>query len=665
VKESTKSKKLLATEIDWKALSQVMLCARSADEREAILFRQGRGYFQLPSAGHELMAVLGAALNDEDVIFPYYRDRALLMARGVSLEALALDYFAKKDSSSQGRQMSSHFFAPEKNIMSVATPTGLQFLPAAGAAWAKKMAASKDIVVCSTGEATVRQGEFFESLAFALQEILPLLFVVEDNGYGVSTCTKDLTPLALKMLPEHCLSIEDRYDPLAFLEHIQHIIADIRQGNGPHILWLKCDRLMSHTSSDDQRLYRSAGEIRQMQLRDPLLKLKTHLIEQGIETEEQFHFRYQSIKEEVKTIYQQAYAADEPCLQLAKQQQFMHAEIKHHAHAFHQNKPYTMVSALNECLHDIFETVPDAVYFGEDVADPKGGVFGMTKGLSTAHPSRVFNSPLAEATIAGLASGLALQGKRPIIELQFVDFIGPAYNQIANQIATLFWRSGGKSPCPCVILAPCGGYINGAGPWHSQSGEGLLAHIPGLKLLMPSQAQSAADCLLSAIHDPDPVMILLPKKQFFNPYTPQPQDAKLRSLYLPHIAHQQRGDDVTIVTWGNGSELATNLLNKRNDLSADLFSIESLVPFDLETIRRSVKKTGRLLIVQEDNEICSFGEHIIAKLLLDADVMDSLFTPPQLVTRANLHVPFNPHLAAAILPNEDTLNSAISNLMEA
>ena len=326
-----------------------------------------------------------------------------------------------------------------------------------------------------------------------------------------------------------------------------------------------------------------------------------------------------------------------------------------------KDRQWNVVEATNYALHYVMNKYPNAIMFGEDIADPKGGVFGVSKGLSTNFPERVYNSPLAEATIAGVASGLALQGWLPIIELQFIDFVGPAINQIMNQIATMRWRTAGKQSLPLIILAPCGGYISGAGAWHSQTNESIFAHMPGLRVVMPSTPQDAVNALLHAAKGTDPVLILLPKKQFFR----MQAISSFEELYdgQPKIRH--KGSDVTVVTWGNGTELCNSaqIILVEQGISCEIIDLRTLSPVPLDLLCLSLQKTGRLVIVQEDCRQCSLGQSLIAELLSNISVWDSLYSPPVLISRENVHVPFHHTSAIMTLPNVNDICDAIRRVI--
>lgn len=649
--ENVESKKLI--------LLRDMMLSREAEKRENILFRQGRGQFHLPSAGHEALAGLAPLIKKNDWLYCYYRDRALLLAMGMPLRDIALGYFAKAESSSGGRQMSSHFSYQPLNVVSCATPTGLQCLPAVGTAWAFKKDKTDDVVFCSIGDASTRQGEFFEALAFAIQESLPIVFLVEDNGYGVSTPTEGMTPLALNMIPKDVLHVLEGYCPELLNQKIEPLVKHVRNGKGPIVAWIEMDRMMSHTSSDDQTKYRKASELEEMKARDPLKKYKKALIQDGLISEDYIHLLDKRIFNEVKEIYSLAENEPEPDICKVKEHTFSlkpSSSRLNHEHLGRDEKiDWSMSEAFNLTLNTLLTENKKALIFGEDIEDPKGGVFGLTKGLSTRHEGQVINSPLAEATIAGTASGLSLAGYLPIFELQFIDFIGPAFNQIVNQVATLRWRSVGHFKCPLVIYAPCGSYISGGGPWHSQTNESWLAHAPGLKVYMPSDANDAAEMLYSAAYGYDPVIMLLPKNQFqkrcrIEDATPlHPEKARIR----------KKGNDITLVSWGNCTELSmkASLELQQDNIHAEIIDLRSITPCDWATLHQSVRKTGRLVIVQEDNKTCSFGQGIISEMMSDNQTWEQMYAPPKLLSRADVHVGFNSKLERAVLPHvQDIVN---------
>jgi len=643
-----------------------METARQCDRREGILLRQSRGWFSVGGMGQEAMAALAYVLRSDDILFPYYRDRALCLGWGLTLEDMALAFFAARDSMSGGRQMPGHYGCWRRNVFSVATPTASQCLPAAGAAWGLKMEGADRVVLCTVGDAALRQGEYYEAVAFAIQEQLPLVLVVEDNFYGISTCTDRYNPYRLGVFDMSRVSRVNGRDVVAVYENGLQAVERARRGEGPTVLWCEMDRLCPHTSSDDDRVYRTEEDIRAMHERDPITTLAASLIGEGVLTEEGWGAIRAEIAEEVERAYQEGMRAARPEVQKASL----------HVYAVPQGvpplppavqdrlreaSPTTMVHAILETLRAALDTDPKVVLFGEDIEDPKGGVFGLTRGLSTAFPNRVYNSPLAEATIVGTAVGLAACGWKPVFELQFIDFLGPAFNQLVNQMATLRWRTAGDQQCPAVLLAPAGAYLPGGGPWHSQTGEGIWAHIPGLRVCMPSTPSDAATMLWTAMHLGDPVLYLIPKHLFRKRMPIGDFDACVAGK----AAIRRDGTDVTLVTWGNGTELAEQCAEQAasDGISVEILDLRWINPCDWEGIAASLEKTGRLVVVHEDSKSGGFGDTIVAELTTRQEWWDLFLAPPEIVAREDVPVPYAPALEYGVLPDAAKVLAAIRRVV--
>lgn len=650
------------TALPARELLHLMALSREGDRREGILLRQSKGWFQVSGMGHEALAALVYALRPDDYLFPYYRDRAMMLARGVTNYELALAYLAKRDSSSGGRQMPGHYSDRSRNIFSVATPTASQCLPATGAAWAFQMDGTDQVVLTCLGDAAARQGEFYEALTFALQERLPVLFVIEDNRYGISTPTEKLFPYRLGALGESSLIRVDARDPHRLFEIGQECVAKARRGEGPTVLWCELDRLSSHTSSDDQRLYRAAEDIAGDLLRDPLDNLARQLIEEGVLTMEEWHAELEEIVQQVDAEYRRAEAAADPNPADATEYLFgPPAPLA--APPVQFTGETTMVSAVNQTLQRALESHPKVLLFGEDIEDPKGGVFGLTKGLSKQFPGRVVNSPLAEATILGTAVGLASVGWRPVFEIQFIDFIGPAMNQLMNQVASLRWRTCGDWSCPMVILAPYGAYLPGGSLWHSESNEGIWAHIHGLNVVIPSTSEDAAGLLWTAIQGSDPTLFLLPKHIFRKRMAVSPT---VEAIPLGRAAVRRTGQDVTLVTWGNCLELAEAAADHIQDegVSVEIIDLRCIAPCDYATVAESLRHTGRMVVVQEDARTTGFGQCLIAEMVSKPERFNLFLSPPQLVARKDVPIPYSPILEYAVLPDLEEVLAAIRVAME-
>ncbi len=636
---------------------KLMLLSREGDRREGILLRQSRGWFQVSGMGHEALGAIEFALRPEDYIFPYYRDRAMMLARGMSNYEMALAYFAKRESSSGGRQMPGHYSNRALNVFSVCTPTGGSLLPACGTAWTMKLAGTDNLCVATIGDASSRQGEFFEAVAFAVQEKLPIIFIVEDNKYGISTPTGKFLPFHLGMVDGDYLVKIDARSPEIVFQTAQAAADKARRGDGPTVIWADLDRLASHTSSDDHRVYRKLEEIEEMSGRDPIRLLAEELMGTGELNEADWRTIQDQIAKQVDEDYIRAEREADP----VAEEVMLHGWGEEVAPEQPPIQPgrMTMVGAINQTFRKALENDPKVVFFGEDVEDPKGGVFGLTKGLSEAFPNQVFNSPLAEATIMGAAVGMASYGWKPVFELQFVDFMAPAWNQITTNMSTLRWRSFGDWKCPMVVYAPYGAYLPGGSLWHSQANEAYLAHTPGLRVAIPSTPEDAAGLFWTAIQGDDPSFILIPKHIFRKQIDVQ----VVEPVPFGKARMVREGTDVTLVTWGNCVELAEEVAGEAR-ASIEIIDLRSIVPCDYETVTASLEKTGRLVVLQEDTKTCGFGQAVISEIMSNPERFNLFLAPPQLVSREDVHIGFNPIYEYAALPDAARVLDAIRIVME-
>jgi 2-oxoisovalerate dehydrogenase E1 component len=638
------------------SLLELMMLSREGDRREGILLRQSKGWFQVSAMGHEALAASVLCLNADDYIFPYYRDRALMLARGISNYELALAYFAKRDSSSAGRQMPGHYSDRPKNVFSVCTPTGGSLLPACGAAWGMKLEGKDSLCLATIGDAATRQGEFFEAVAFALQEKLPVIFLIEDNKYGISTPTERFLPYHLEFLSlEHVLQVDGR-DPQKVFEATRVAAKKARRGDGPTVIWADIDRLSPHTSSDDHRIYRKLEDIAEMETRDPIKLLATKLTAQGQLDDSAFEEMALRVRDQVDRDYLRAEAEANPDAGLVSEGMFGAAPVPEQPPI--QSGRQTMISAINSTLRKALEEDPKIVCFGEDIEDPKGGVFGVTKSLSSSFPNQVFNSPLAEATIMGVAVGMAAYGLKPVFELQFIDFVAPGWNQITTNMSTLRWRSNGEWKCPLVIYAPYGAYLPGGSLWHSQSNEASLVHAAGAMVAIPSTPEDAAGLFWTAIHADDPCFILVPKHILRK----QIDVESVKPVPFGSARIVRAGSDVTLVTYGNTVELAQEAAEKC-DASVEIIDLRSVQPCDYPTVAKSLNKTGRLVFVQEDAKTCGFGQCFIAEICSNPAWFNLLLSPPQLVAREDVPIGYNPIWEYAALPDVVRILSAIETVM--
>jgi len=645
-------------------LLEIMLTSRLGDLREQSLLRQGQGWFQVAGMGHEAVAALGLHLTEEDYLVPYYRDRALVLGKGQTNYDIALNFFAKRDSSSGGRQLPGHFSSRKHLIWSHPSPVGAHFLPACGIAWGMQLDRTKQVVLVSAGEAAARQGDFFEAICVAKEMKLPVVFVIEDNGIAISTPNRKNNPLALEAVNAadwvkvDGTSIEDVYSAGG------EAIARARTGGGPGFLWLDLERVASHSSADDHRLYRCERDLDQVQRKDPLVRLKRELLEQSFLTEEEYQEVEEEIRKSVRADYVRAKSAEDP----RRGETTLHVFASESARSvppppIELPKKCRMIDATNRSLLAMLKEKPETVFYGQDIEDPKGGVFKLSAGLSSLDPERVRNAPVAESTILGLACGLASYGKRPVFEIQFIDFIVPGWNQLVSNLATLRWRSFGEWSCPTVIYAPYGAYLPGGAIWHSQAMESLFAHVPGLKVVIPSTPRDLAGLAWSALHDDDPVLFLIPKHRMWLDFE---DAAPVESVPLGKARVLQKGNGLTLVTWGNCVEIAEEAIAAdQSPEEVELIDLRTIVPWDRKTIIDSVRKTGRLLVLHEDNESCSIGQAILSEISKHPDVWNRLQAPPSLVARQDTQIGFNPNYEYGALPDVETVTAKISELLGA
>jgi len=637
-------------------LLRLMLESRHADLREQNLNRQGKGHFHVSGMGHEGLAAISIQLEAGDYIVPYYRDRGLVLGRGVTTRELGLEYFAKRSTGSGGRMMPSHYSDADRHIWSVPTPTGSQLLPACGFAWGIRLDGKKNLVVTTVGDAATRQGDFFEAICFAKERQLPVLFVVEDNAYGISSPTRKINPLALDALQPNNWQQLAGQNVQQIYDATNSAFEQIRAGGGPAFFWVTMERLSSHTSSDDQKLYRSAEELEGLERCDPLKCWKDQLIDEGALTADEFARLDNEVKERVRREYSEAERAEDPSPN-ELESNVTGAAAKTIDEEILPPGKYRIGDTVNRTLHAGLKENPNRIIFGEDVEDPKGGVFRLTQRLSTEFPKQVFNSPLAESTILGVACGLAAYGKRPVFELQFIDFIYPGFNQLVTNISNLRWRSFGNWKCPAVIYAPYGAYLPGGSLWHSQANESVLAHYPGVNVVIPSTPEDAAGLLWTAMHADDPVLFLIPKHMF---WAERESAEPIRPVPLGKARKVQDGSDITLVAWGNAVEKAIEALVKiGNEISVELFDLRSIVPWDKIAIEQSVRKTGRLVVVQEDTENCSVGQMIITHIASRPDLWNDMVSPPILVSKTNVMIGYNPIYEYAALPDVERIVAAL------
>ena len=580
-----------------------------------------------------------------------------MIAKGISMEKFALDFLLKSGSSSGGRTHSYHCHSRELNIFPSFTPTASQCLPAVGTAWGQKIEAQGAITVCSIGDGSIRQGEFYEAVCFAIEKMLPIIFIIEDNGYAISTKTEGMNPFKLEIFNHKIVTYVDGLDVFQVQDASRIAMDKARSNNGPSILWCKVERINSHTAGDDQRIYRTKKELDG--LKDPISIFTKKLIRLELLTAEYFTELELWATNYISNIYKIAEQAPEIDIEVTSPYTYLFSPsvTKYESPKLNNENNITMVEAINKALDLGLSTNPKLILFGEDIEDPKGGVFGFTKGLSTKYKQRVINSPLAEATIVGVATGLATLGFKPIFEIQFIDYILPAFNQLVANVASLSWRSCGQWKAPVVLYAPYGAYLPSGGAWHSQSNDSWWATIPGLKVAIPSTAQDAFDMFLAAFQDENPSLILIPKHIF----------RRIESIINRNIIPFgkatliQSGKDVTVVSWGNCISIAQEAANilALQGISIEIVDVRTLVPCDLMFIKKSILKTKRLVVIHEDSKTCGFGANIVSELLCDADCFNKLYSSPQVVAGANSYIAAHPKLEYQSLPDVKKVIQAI------
>jgi 2-oxoisovalerate dehydrogenase E1 component len=648
---------------------RLMVLARHLDDRMWALNRQGRVPFAVSSSGHEATQVGAAfALDGEaDWSVPYYRDVAFMVALGMTPEELMLGLFAKEgDPSSGGRQMPNHWSLPRRRVFSRSSVTGTQYPHAAGIAFELRRTGRPGVVLVTGGEGSTSQGDLHEALNFAAIHRLALIFLIQNNRYAISVPVADQVAgnLADRARAYGMFaSSVDGNDVLAVYAAVSQAARRARAGEGPSFIEARTYRYYAHTSDDDDRLYRSAEEVEEWRRHDPITLLRRYLVENRLlpeAAEEQVEEEASSaVAAAVLSAEQAADPTDALALVYARPLRNLHpAEVVEAAPAGGESN---LVTAINKALHEIMADHPETLVFGEDVADPKGGVFKATVGLTDAYGrGRCFNTPLAESCIVGTAIGMAAAGARPIAEIQFADFIHPAFNQIVSEAARLHYRSGGGWSCPIVIRAPYGGGIHGA-LYHSQSVEGFYAHVPGLKVVIPSTPADAKGLLWAAVEDPDPVLFLEPKKLYRLAKGPVPPGPY--RVALGRAALRRTGDDLTIIAYGTMAHYAVeaaDLLAARG-IEAEVLDLRTIRPLDWVSVEATVRRTGKVLLVHEDNEFAGFGAEVAAQIAekafewLDAPVRR--YAAPDVPT-----FPYAPSLEDQVMPSVEGIVARAADL---
>ena len=683
------------TAADLIEMYRLIYTSRRLDDAEINLKRQQKIYFQISGAGHEAALVAaGKALKPaHDWFYPYYRDRALMLAIGMTpTEILAEGVGAESDPNSHGRQMPCHWGHKDLNVPSQSSCTGTQMLQAVGAAQVGRIVAAVDelagriesfedeVVYVSIGDGATSEGEFWEAVNTASILKLPVIFFVEDNGYAISVPRSVQT--AGDSITKATSGFEGLYqtefdgcDPVASYAAIKKAVDYARAGHGPALCHAHVVRPYSHSMSDDERNYKPDAEREAEALRDPITTFPAFLIAEGVLDAAGVAAIEARVEEDIRAAVDEALALATPHPDTALDHVYSHdvdpTSSDFDTEPVFTGSPTTMVDLLNDAMRTEMRRDPRIVVFGEDVADVtndehlgelkgKGGVFKVTLGLQNEFGSaRVFNSPLAEANIIGRAIGMATRGLKPVVEIQFFDYIWPAYMQLKNELSNMRWRSAGDFSCP-VVRVPIGGYLKGGAPYHSQSGVSLFTHIPGLRVVMPSNAADANGLLRTAMRSDDPVMFLEPKHLYRQTYNKSANPGDDYMIPFGKAAIVQPGTDLTIVTYGSLVERSRRAANLNPDISVEIIDLRSLSPYDWDAISASVKKTNKVIIAYEDNISWGYGTEIATRIA--DELFEWLDGPVKRVAALDSFVAYHPDLEDRILPQIDDLSAAIQDL---
>ncbi len=651
---------------------RLMVTARQIDAKLLTMLKQGKASFHIGVSGHEAaqIAVGQNMRGGIDWSYPYYRDLAYCLSLGFRIEDAMLDFLFREEApSTAGRQMYAHWGHKELRIVSQSSPTGTQFLQAVGTAIGCKREGKGEIVYVSAGEGTTSQGDFHEALNWAAREKLPIVFMIEDNGYAISVPIREQTAgqSVYKLSAGYEGLIRYDVDGTDYFEMKQvadEAVAKARNGEGAVLINARVVRLLPHSSSDDHSKYRTEEELAEDRKRDCILQFETRVMAEQIFSQDELN----AIKADAKQNIDDAatWAESRPLPKVETVTKHVYSDVPLNLpfeSSTPSGAPIVMVDAINHALDEELAANPRMLIYGEDVAGGKGGVFTATRNLTAKHGAeRVFNSPLAESSIVGTAIGLAIMGFKPVVEIQFGDYIFPAMMQIRNELAMMRYRSNGKWKCPVVIRVPVGGYIHGA-HYHSQCIEAFFAHCPGLVVLFPSNATDAKGLLKTACRADDPVLFLEHKYLYRQGFakTPEPDENYFTPIGKAKVVRE--GRDISVITYGALVQRALEAARKleQEGVSVEVVDLRSILPYDKEAILKSVKKTSKVLVAHEDMLTQGFGAEIAA--FIAEQCFQYLDAPVKRLGALDVAaVPYADNLEDAVLPNDRKVYDALKEL---
>ncbi|MFI5253478.1 MAG: thiamine pyrophosphate-dependent enzyme [Bacteroidota bacterium] len=652
---------------------RTMYTARKSDDKVLILLKQGKVFFHIGVSGHEA-AQVGTAFAMKpgyDWAYPYYRDMAFSLGFGYTVEEVFLEALHRSTGpSSGGFAMPFHWGHKKWRIVSQSSPTGTQYLEAVGTALGAVKEGTDEVVYVSSGEGATSEGEFHEALNWAAREKLPVIFLIQDNKYAISvkkeyqTAAKSVYDLVSGYQGLHRYEI-DGCDFIESYQTASHAVAAARKGEGPSLILANTVRLLAHSSSDDQRKYRTPDDLARDRERDPLPRLEKYLIDNGIASAAEISKLQDEVTKRIDEAAMKAEAAEQQPVENLLKHVYASTEVisaQNFTEPQHEGNKIVMVDAITHALSEELARNPKMLVYGEDCGGDKGGVFTATKGLTKQFGwGRVFNSPLSEASIVGTAFGLAVRGFKPVVEIQFGDYIWPAFMQLRDEVSMLRFRSNNEWSCPMVVRVAVGGYIHG-GLYHSQSIDGFFTHIPGLRVVMPSNAADAKGLLKTACRCDDPVIFCEHKGLYRASFaaTNEPNADYCLPFGLAKVVKE--GSDISIITWGMMVQRSLEAARKLevNQVNVEVIDLRTLNPLDTDAILASVRKTGKVLIVHEDTLTGGFGAEIAA--IIAKEAFTHLDAPIERVAAQDSPVPYGPTLEYGMLPQTTNIVTALEKL---